>query len=183
MEALARRVASRRQRIATAFAVLLGLVIAVDAVVLVVNQLTLPPETRRGVRPRSIAELARTASNDRVSGMFAVWYLIGERIPGARVRLSIAHKVHRWGLEKVGRVEVELSAEPIELSRADAERLAARADASGQFYVSSRLRPIQFVFEPGERNYVIAATPGGKMLLLVPERTWAEAGERAITRP
>lgn len=113
------------RRVGLAFVILTSLLLADNIVVFVRNQTgnEFTNDDKLQVRPRSIAKVAKANLMTVVNTTFATYHLIREQIAGKHLLIPADLADHRFELERIGRVSVEIAPTRIELPRELVQRI------------------------------------------------------------
>jgi hypothetical protein len=101
------------------------LLLADNIVVFVQNQTgtEFTDDDRLQIRPRSIAKVAKASHMTIVNTTFATYHLMREQIAGKHLLVPVDLADHRFGLERVARVSLEVAPTRLELPREVAQRI------------------------------------------------------------
>jgi len=106
-----------RRAVGLAFVVVASLLFADNLVVFLRNQsgAEFTNDDKLQIRPRSIARVAKANLMPVVNTTFATYHLIREQIGGKHLLIPADLAEHRFGLERVARVSVDVAPKRLEL--------------------------------------------------------------------
>jgi hypothetical protein len=129
------------------------------------NQKHLFKVDRFGVHPRSVSLLADRQKWAFVRQRFPTYHRL-RLLAGKTVVIDERRLSHRFFLERLSRLRIEVSPVRLELPADAEQRLAAQVDR--WWYLGIDM-PFQVVLDDAATRYVLAERVGGGLLFLVPE--------------
>ncbi|MBC7976700.1 MAG: hypothetical protein H7138_17135 [Myxococcales bacterium] len=119
------------------------------------------------VRPRSIALVARQNTMETVNTTFAAYHTLRNRIGGKHLVLPARLEAHKFSLERISRLEVELGPTYIQLPTPVVERIFAEAT---EVLAMEPRNLTGILVEPGATRYVLVLRPEDfGLMVIVPE--------------
>jgi hypothetical protein len=155
---------------AVAAVVMLVQLLALNAWMWFRNQQSFVPEDRPRVVPRHIARVASINLHDPVRTTFHMYYELRD-LDGATLVIPEIMWGHEFYLERVGRVNVELTPNAPPMSNQFLEQLRNGDMVKKTLHidVSSWL---DVVIVPGTKRYLLARTEDGQYWVIVPEELY-----------
>lgn len=167
-----------KQRVGRGFITIVAGLLAFNVFVLIRNQLDhrFTEPDRFAIRPRSIALSARQNTMQTVKTTFAAYHTMRNRLGGTHLLLPARLEAHKFALERVSRLEVELGPTLIVLPSAVVQRLF---DVATDVWSMEPENLTGAIIEPGATRYVLVLRPEdfGLMVIITEERYQRERAE------
>jgi hypothetical protein len=157
---------------AVAFAVILVLLLALNAYMWWRNQRTFVPEDRPRLVPRDIALVATLNNYDPVRTTFHMYYGL-RALDGATLVIPQAMWGHEFYLEEVSRLRVELVPEAPPLANEYLDRLRYDGMVKKTLHIDASSW-LDVVIIRGTRKYLLTRTVDGQFWVIVPEELYQE---------
>jgi hypothetical protein len=126
-------------------------------------------------KSRDIASLSETQASRKIREVHTHFYVLGNRIPGARLTIPAWMEIHRWELEHVSRLRITVSDEPLLVGPAHVAALRKAGGPRrgfmrrGEDVAKPRFQNLYVLIEDGLDEYVLAqekATEGGALFVM-----------------
>ena len=117
-------------------------------------------------QPRDLAQVAARNKHDVVRGQEQIYYYLSEEIPGARLTIPDWMEEHRWYLERVSRLRVEVSTSPLLVAPERLDSLVAAKSVQREWLRKKGSRKkrvwqtIYMFFDDTASDYVLAESGG-----------------------
>jgi len=141
------------------------------------NQVEFPPDQIVRPRSRQLEVLAAESSMTVVRHTFASYHRIARRFAGKTFVIGDDHLPHRFSLERMARVNVEVVSGRLTLPDDVFARLVPRA-LTYSWHLTSRT-PLGVILSEHETRYVLVSREDRKVDLLMPESLYTH--ERATS--
>jgi hypothetical protein len=133
------------------------------------NQREYVKEDKPRLMPRDIGKVAARNNYGPVRNTFSFYYRL-RMLNGATLVLPPLMAGHRFYMERVSRLRIEVAPAATILDQAEVDRIMPHVNAEAQLEDPTH---VVFVLEPGATRYVVAEKSGGGLLLIVPPATLA----------
>jgi hypothetical protein len=161
----------------------IALLLAWNVAAIVRNQHRLGPAGALRVQSRSLATVASQDPMETVRYTFATYYRL-RVLAGATLVVPEWLAAHRFHLERVSRLRVEVVPERLALTAEAAERLAPEVDGWWSLDSGS---PLAVIFggaaDPAGERYVMVERTGGGQFLILPETLFRQERARGPGQP
>lgn len=176
------------RRLGAVFVAAMALLIAHNVYWLYRNQVDLTCKEKLCVWPRELEKSAWASRNPKITDL-AIYYLLNDRIGGARLTIPSWWQRRRWELEHLARLEVQVAERPLLVDPAAVRPLRKESDlrrrwvrrgepAEGGRSVVIK-HDVFFLFDDAAVDYVVAETDRGSgPIFVLPRARYAQVARR-----